>query len=64
MEHADLSSQLKALQRELLQIAEHNRQYFVRKQHTLTERAQHREMRERVHKIRAELYSLIERTAA
>jgi transcription elongation GreA/GreB family factor len=64
MEHADLSNQLKALQRELLQIAEHNRQYFARKHHTLTERAQYRGMRERVYKIRAELYSLRERTAA
>ena len=64
MERADLSNQLKALQRERLQIVVHNRQYFARKQHTLAERAQHREMRERVYKIRAELYSLRERTAA
>jgi hypothetical protein len=64
MEHAYVSSRVKALQRELAEIAEHNREYFANAKHSPPEIANHRELRERVNQIRAELYALIERTAA
>jgi hypothetical protein len=64
VDHAHLSDRVKALQRELAQIAEHNRQYFTKKSHSSMERAQHQELRERVYQIRAELYALLERRAA
>jgi len=64
MDHSYLSERVKALQRELAEIAEHNRQYFAKKRHTPRAMAQHRELRERVYQIRAELYALMERTAA
>jgi len=53
-----------ALQHELAKIAEHNREYFASKTHSATDRAHHQELRERVYQIRAELYALLERTAA
>jgi len=55
---------VKALQLELVEIAEHNRQYFAKKSHSSTAKMQHKELRERVYQIRAELYALMERTAA
>jgi hypothetical protein len=64
MDHAYLSNRVKALQRELAEIAEHNRQYFAKKSHSSTGKAQHKELRERVYQIRAELYALMEQTAA
>jgi len=64
MDPAYLSSRVNALQRELLEIAEHNRQYFAKRSHSPTATAQHKELRERVYQIRAELYALMERTAA
>ena len=64
MDHAYLSSRVKALQLELVEIAEHNRQYFAKKSHSSTAKVQHKELRERVYQIRAELYALMERTAA
>jgi len=64
MDHAYLSERVKALQRELAEIAEHNRHYFAKKSRSPTARAQHKELRERLYQIRAELYSLMERTAA
>ena len=64
MDHASLSSRAKALQRELAEIAEHNHQYFAKKKHSPTDRAHHQELRERLYQIRAELYALLERTAA
>ena len=64
MDHAYLLSRVNALQRELLEIAEHNRQYFATKYHSPRDRAKHQELRERVYQIRAELYALMERTAA
>jgi hypothetical protein len=64
MEHAYLSERVKALQHELVEIAEHNRQYFAHRSHTPTAKAQYKEWRERVYQIRAELYALMERTAA
>ncbi|PYV99237.1 MAG: hypothetical protein DMG89_08445 [Acidobacteria bacterium] len=63
-DHAYLSSRLKALRRELVEIAEHNRQYFAKKNHSRSEKAQHKQLRERIYQIRAELYSLIEKRAA
>jgi len=64
MDHAHLSSRVKVLQRELAKIAEHNRQYFAKKSHSSTDKAQHKKLRERVYQIRAELYALMEQTAA
>jgi hypothetical protein len=62
--HAYLSGRVKALQRELSEIAEHNREYFTKRHHSPKEKAQHEELWERVYEIRAELYTLLERTAA
>jgi succinate dehydrogenase/fumarate reductase flavoprotein subunit len=64
MDHAYLSEQVKALQRELAEIAEHNRQYFATKSHSPRDRAKHQELRERVYQIRTELYALMEQAAA
>jgi len=64
VDNAYLSTRVKALQRELVEIAEHNRQYFAKKSHSPTAKAQHKELRERLYQIRAELYSLMERPAA
>jgi hypothetical protein len=64
MYHAGLSDRVKTLQRELVEIAAHNRQYFTRKRHSSTAKAQHQELRERVYQIRAELYALMELPAA
>ena len=55
---------MKALQQELADIAERNRQYFVRRRQSPTAKAQHKELRERLYQIRAALYALMERTAA
>jgi hypothetical protein len=55
---------MNTLQRELLQIAEHYRHYCTEENHSTKERAQHEEESERVFEIRAELFALIERTAA
>jgi hypothetical protein len=64
MYHTHLSDRVKALQRELVEIAVHNRQYFAKAHHSATDKAKHRELRERVYQIRAELYALMEKTAA
>ena len=64
MDHAYLSSRVKALQQEIADIAERNRQYFAKRGHSPTAKAQHKELRERLYQIRAELYALMERTAA
>ena len=64
MDYEYLSSRVKALQRELAEITEHNRQYFAKKSHSPTAKAQHKELQERVYQIRAELYAMKERTAA
>ena len=64
MDHAYLSNRVKALRRELVEIADHNRQYFAEKYHSPKDRAKHVELRERVYQIRTELYALMERTAA
>jgi hypothetical protein len=64
MNHAYLSERVKSLQRELVEIAEHNRQYVATTRHSQTEKARHQELRERLYQIRAELYSLLEKTAA
>jgi succinate dehydrogenase/fumarate reductase flavoprotein subunit len=62
MDYSYLSERVKALQQELAQIAEHNRQYFAKRKHTPQDRAHHQELRERVYKIRADLYGLIEKS--
>jgi hypothetical protein len=64
MEYEYLSNRVKALQRELAEIAEHNRQYFSKRNHSANERAQHEVWIARVYEIRAELRGLMERTAA
>ena len=63
MYYVDLADRVKALQRELVEIAAHNRQYFTRKRHSPTDKAQHQELRERVYQIRSELYALMEQPA-
>ena len=64
MDYEHLSNRVKALQRELAEIAEHNRQYFRKRNRSANERAQHEVWIERVYAIRAELRGLMERTAA
>jgi len=64
MEYEYLSNRVKALQRELAEIAEHNRQYFSKRNHAANERAQHEVWIARVYEIRAELRGLMERSAA
>jgi hypothetical protein len=63
MDRRYLFDRIKALQRELSEIAQHNRKYFTRKHHSPMDKSQHQQLRERVYQIRAELYALIERTA-
>ena len=63
MDNAYLLSRVNILQRELLQIAEHYRRYFIKENHSSNERAQHEAWKERVYQIRAELYALMEQTA-
>lgn len=62
MEYAHLSERVKTLQHELVKIAEHNRKYFTKRKHTPAENSQHKELRERVFQIRAELCALIEKS--
>ena len=64
MDHAYLSSRVKALQQELADIAERNRQYFAKRGHSPTAKARHKELRERLYQIHSELHALRERTAA
>jgi hypothetical protein len=64
MDYEYLTNRVKALQRELADIAEHNRQYFATRSHTPTDKARHQELWERVYQIRGELYALVEKTAA
>src|SRR5256885_14868508 len=64
MDHAYLSERVKALQRELSQIAEHNRQYFAKRGHSPTAKARHKELRERLYQIHSELHALMARKAA
>ena len=64
MDYAEIMSLIEALRRELAKIADHNRQYFTKKNHPPQDRAQHQNFQERVRQIRAELYTLKERTAA
>jgi hypothetical protein len=64
MDIAYVLSRVNTLQRELLQIAEHYRQYFSKENHSPSERAQREEWRDRVYEIRTELVALMEGTAA
>ena len=57
-------SRVNNLQRELLQISGHYREYFTKENHSADERAQHEEQIERVNKIREELLAVAEKTAA
>jgi len=60
MDYADIKSRTETLRRELAEITEQNRQYFNRKNHSYAERAKHRQLQDRVQRIRAELYALLE----
>ena len=62
MDHLYLSGRVKALQNELVEIAEHNHKYFARKDHSRVEKFEHQELRERLLQIRAELYALMEKS--
>ena len=64
MDYADIKSRIESLRRELAEVAQKNRQYFSRKNHSYAERAEHRKLQDRVRQIRAELYALVERTRA
>ena len=64
MDHAYLSERVKALQRELSQIAEHNRHYFAKRGRSPTAKARHKELRERLYQIHSELHALMARKAA
>jgi hypothetical protein len=64
MKYADIKSRVESLRRELAEIAEHNRRYFSRKNHSAEERAQHRQLQDRVRQIRGELYFFLEQAKA
>ena len=64
MDSAYLLSRVDTLQRELLEIAAHNREYLKKREHSANERAEHQAWMQRVYEIRAELFALMERTAA
>ena len=63
MDRKYLFDRIKALQRELSEIAQHNRTYFKRKHHSPKDESHHLELQERIYQIRAELYVLIEGAA-
>jgi len=44
MDYEYLFNRVKALQRELAEISEHNQQYYRTKNHSPTEKAQHQEL--------------------
>jgi len=64
MDHAYLSERVKALQRELSEIAEHNRQYFAKRSHSPTAKARYKELRERLYQIHSELHALLDSSEA
>jgi hypothetical protein len=64
MDHAYLSERVKTLQRELVHIAERNRQYFAKRGHSPTAKAQRKELRERLYQIRSELSALLDSSEA
>ena len=64
MDNGNLSSRVKALRREIAEISEHNRQYLEKNRHSPNEQAEHEAWKERIQEIRAELFALLERTAA
>jgi hypothetical protein len=64
MDYNYLSYRVKALQKELGEIALHNRKYFNKSHHSDHERVQHKARIERVTEIRAELRTLMDQTAA
>ena len=64
MDHAYLSSRVKALQQEIADIAERNRQYFAKRGHSPTAKAQHKELRERLYQIHSELHVLLDSSEA
>jgi hypothetical protein len=64
MDNTYVLSRVNTLQRELLQISEHYREYFTKDNHSADERAQHEEQIERVNEIREELLGVVEKTAA
>jgi hypothetical protein len=64
MDYNYLSCRVKALQKELGEIALHNRKYFNKSHHSDHERVEHKARIERVTEIRAELRTLMDQTAA
>jgi hypothetical protein len=64
MDSAYLLSRVHNLQRELLEITAHNREYLNKLEHSANERAEHVEWMERVYEIRADLLALVEQTVA
>jgi hypothetical protein len=64
MDKGNLLNRVKELRREIAEIAEHNRQYLEKNRHSPNERAEHEAWTERIQEIRAELFALLERTAA
>jgi hypothetical protein len=62
--NGNLSNRVKELRREIAEIAEHNRRYLEKNRHSPNEQAEHEARKERVREIRAELFGLLERTAA
>ena len=64
MDYGDIKDRIESLRQELAEVAQQNRQYFSRKNHSHVERAQHRQRQDRVRRIRAELYAPLERTKA
>jgi hypothetical protein len=59
-----LSNRVKALRREIAQIAERNRQYFEKTRHSPNEQAEHEAWKERVYEIRDELFALLNSSEA
>ena len=64
MDDRNPSNRVKALRREIAEIAEHNRQYVEKNDHSPNERAEHEVWKDRIQEIRAELFALLEHRAA
>ena len=64
MDDRNPSNRVKALRREIAEIAEHNRQYVEKNRHSPNEQAEHEVWKDRIQEIRAELFALLEHRAA
>ena len=62
MDYSDIKGRTDRLRQELAEVAEQNRKYLSRKNHSREEQGQHRLLQDRVCLIRADLQSLVERT--